>query len=159
MAKTSEQTEDQKTNGLTQDEFVAAMNRIITLEKQKKALADQIKEVTHTLKGRGLKIGNIQTAKKYFTMDDATAAEDIAEQLKLMRWLGVPLGGQLDLFKFSENEDKVASFFHEAGRRAAVRGDACEVPDTVPPDKHQEWIGGWQAAEKQRKDGAKKLAE
>lgn len=101
--------------------------------------------------------GELRWTRKRFeavlAAQDMTEAEFLAseqERLADLRLGGLPVGEQLELKLGDTADDKAAAY--NSGRRAGLRGDDPECPESVAPILRADWEHGWS-------DGQKELGE
>lgn len=70
--------------------------------------------------------------------DEKVIKAEIERQMRLARWMGLPVGQQLAMFDFMP-DDKAA----EEGRSAGMAGLECKPPSHWPASAHQRWIESW----------------
>lgn len=70
--------------------------------------------------------------------DEKVLKANLERTLRLARWLGMPVGTQVNMFE-APVEDRAA----EDGRGAGMEGKACDPPRHLAVTSHQAWIGGW----------------
>jgi hypothetical protein len=71
--------------------------------------------------------------------DEKTLKAMLERTLRLARWVGMPVGHQMQMFDVMPVDDKA----HEDGKTDGMRGEACNPPHHLPPTAHQRWISGW----------------
>lgn len=74
---------------------------------------------------------------------EAAIKERMESQARVLRWLGLPIGVQGNLFAEVDltpaNEKARAN-----GKRAGLAGEACQPPHDPSVPQYQEWMDGWQ---------------
>jgi hypothetical protein len=123
-----------------------------------KAAADKLREginaVCSRAKGSPLRIPR-KDFEAIIALQDMTDSEFRAAEAKRLDWMrlaGLPVGAQLDLFEAPRDtvDEKVEAY--AAGKRAGLRGDDQECPDTIAPILRADWEHGYA-------DGQKELGE
>src|SRR5215469_1827259 len=111
--------------------YVAADALVEKAKSDRKAIADQAK--ADLGKGVMSDIKDMIAAK-----DEKTAKGNIERALRLARWMGLPVGTQVNLFD-APVDDRAKS----EGMTAGMEGKICEPPRHLAATAHQEWIAGW----------------
>lgn len=86
---------------------------------------------------------------------DENDANEVRAQLKemtrIMRWNGLPIGHEDDLFSEESNVDRrpTEEKAFAAGQKAGMRGESLRVPDewSTSPDVVTAWGNGWRAGQ------------
>lgn len=73
--------------------------------------------------------------------DPDAMAEEQRKREEVAAWMGLPFGGQADMFDRRPAEEVA----FEAGKRAGMSGESCEAPDGYQPEQ---WVKGWHAGQK-----------
>lgn len=84
--------------------------------------------------------------------DDKKLKVSLERTLRLARWLGMPVGTQVNMFE-APVEDRAA----EDGRTAGMEGKPCDPPRHLAVSSHQAWIGGWHEGQTVLASAFKKL--
>jgi ribosome modulation factor len=84
--------------------------------------------------------------------DDKKLKASLERTLRLARWLGMPVGTQVNMFE-APVEDRAA----EDGRTAGMEGKACDPPRHLAVTASQRWIGGWHEGQTVLASAFKKL--
>jgi len=125
--------------------FHAANRRMDKFEAQREALNRAIGRFRKDLKTRGVKLKTFDAVRTLRDMEPKDVTADLAERLRYMRWLKIPVGKQADLFPKDVERDADAAT--AAGFRAGIAGD-----DPKPPPewngRHQDWMAGWHEGQK-----------
>lgn len=70
--------------------------------------------------------------------DEKVVKADIERTFRLARWMGLPIGTQLDMID-PPVDDRAA----DEGKTAGMAGQLCDPPRHWPPSAHQKWIEAW----------------
>lgn len=120
---------------------------------QKKKDADKaLKEIGKTIKADHGDYGLDMVKMIIACRAPETEATEKAKMMRLldaMRWAGVDIGFQGDLFGLPDNKTPEERAFAE-GKRAGMRGEPNSVPtEWAAGDMMQEWIKGWHSGQEE----------
>lgn len=111
--------------------YEAADSLVEKAKAERTAVADQAKSDL----GKGA-LGDIKDMITYG--DDKKLRADLDRRLRLARWLGLPIGTQLDMIDVPVDDRAAAD-----GKTAGMAGLPCDPPRHHPPSAHQKWIAAW----------------
>lgn len=122
---------------------------VAALAAKKKADAD-LKNVAKRAKAElgDTAVADIKLALELETKEGETAVKARMEaQARVLRWLGLPLGTQTELFPDVDPRpsDEVAA---EAGKRSGLAGEPCQCPHDASVPQYKAWMDGWQEGQK-----------
>ena len=155
MARPKKEQEVPKMHNLDDEQMEALFRQnkakyVKLLEVKKKADAD-LRNIGKIIKADHGSIGldMIKLSIKLSDGDEAVEAsekEKVIQTLKVMRWEGIPVGLQADLFTpFDERPLEERAF--EAGRASGMKGEAMQPPFEMVGTQgpaFEEYVRGWQ---------------
>ena len=148
---TTEQLNDDQQQVL----FFQHKRKIKELTARKKIAADALSEAFALAKAEGISKKSLELALQLETDEGKAKLEaERAEQERVARWMGEPLGTQGDL---------VGDVQFDAGKRAAMNDEPARPPSQLAQRDHQRWLeghaAGVQLMNAQRAGGFKKLGD
>jgi hypothetical protein len=114
-------------------QYEAAEAVVERAKAERKAVADLAKSEL----GKGA-VGDIKDMIVYADHDKARAM--LERTTRLAKWMGMPVGFQVDLFA---DRAPVEEKWAQEGFTAGLAGDTCQPPVTMPPSGAQIWISQW----------------
>lgn len=116
------------------------------LEAKKKADAT-LKVVCKQIKAEGTKLDDIKTAIRLEEPEgEAELRAQIEREIRVARWVGLPLGTQLSLLDEIDRTPIDERAFEE-GKRAGLKGQVASPPSSYAGDTMQKWMDGWSAGQ------------
>lgn len=127
---------------VTQGMFLAAVREIVAKKLEMKNVADEYKALRKTWKARHLSLKQLDEAvrKAEWSREEVRAFAD--RQNRYDAWLGLPVGGQADLFASMSADEVQKTEWRNLGYTAGGLGLAAKAPDTCPPEYLQDWLAG-----------------
>lgn len=74
---------------------------------------------------------------------EAAAKADMESRVRVMRWLGIPLGTQAELFPIVDVRPS-SDVAYEAGKRYGLEGEPCCNPHDPSVPQYDAWMNGYQ---------------
>jgi hypothetical protein len=135
--KLEEVSEDQRLA-----EFFAYKKRLIPLLEALKDARDDVKELYAEAKQQGIWKKELELAIALDTPEgEEKAKSDFERTLRIAKWMGVPIGSQVDMF----DEPKGDAKHFEAGKRAALADEPARSPPGLGQSDAQHWLEGHSA--------------
>jgi hypothetical protein len=105
-------------------------------------------EVKAALKSDGFTIKMMKIADQLADVKgEAVVKSEVEDRLKVARWLGHPLGAQLDLFEQPDRRPATEVAF-ENGKTAGMEGRVRKPPHSPEVPQYEEWMRGWYEGQK-----------
>jgi ribosome modulation factor len=115
-------------------------------------------KIKEALKADGFFVVDMQIADDLAGSQEAKVRTAVERRLKVARWIGHPLGAQMDLFE-KTSPTATADRAYDDGKRVGMEGGKPDVP-THFAAVHQEWLDGWyEGQEAKARAGIKPLDE
>jgi ribosome modulation factor len=125
--------------------FVHQKGYKAALEVKQKADAD-FKNKCKTIKADGIAVSEIKLSLMEPEKFEARVREDVESYSRVARWLGSPIGTQLQLLDEPDRtpgDDRA----YEDGKRAGMRGEDCKAPFAQHLPQANRWREGWHAGQ------------
>jgi len=127
--------------------YAAAQERVAAAKEELKKVGNQAKADL----GRGA-VADIRDM--IAAADPAIAKAGIERALRLARWMGLPVGTQMQLF--TETGDELVRA-RELGVAAGMEGQVADPPRHLAGEAHQAWLAGWHDGQGELASAFKKL--
>lgn len=131
----------------------AAWNGYQAKRKQVEALG---KEVKNALKVDGFTIKQMKIADQ-FAEDDSKVKVEINDRLWVARWLGHPLGAQLDMF--AEDRVPIADRAFEEGKQASIENRPAKPEYSPETEAFRSYMAGYHEHQRELVGGLKASAD
>jgi hypothetical protein len=130
------------------------------LQAKKKALEKIEKDVKAALKADGYLVQEMVVADQLATLKgELKVTGDVRLRLRVAKWIGHPMGAQMDLFAQVDRTPAVDKA-REDGKRAAMEHKRASPPHAPGVPQYTAWLEGFHAEqERQVKAGIKPLNE
>lgn len=112
------------------------------LAKKKEADA-AFKNACKRAKSEGVDPKMIKFSIELENDEDGTIAKEQAERERIAAFMGLPLGGQSDMFDRTPLVDRA----FDEGKRSGMEGEACSPPYEPGGEAGQSWMRGWHAGQ------------
>lgn len=110
--------------------------------KAKKAADAEIKLVAKRLKAEGTKLSDVKVAIALESPEgEADLRDKIERELRVARWLGLPVGTQLSLLDETDRTPSDERAFEE-GKRSGLKGEPASPPRGFAGANTQHWMRG-----------------
>lgn len=132
-----------------------AWTRAIT---QVAAAKQSLSKVKALLKQDGFKVRQMQIADDLGTVNgEAKRTNEVDDVLRVARWIGHPMGAQLDLFAQASTTLSAESQQYERGRAASADNQPRKPPDyfAVGSDPYETWLEGYDDHQRELAGGFK----
>jgi hypothetical protein len=151
-AESDQRTEDQIRAG-----FLHHRQAWNQMTAKQKAIDKQWTDVKAALKADGYKVLHMQVADDLAGSPKAEAKVHTAVQdrLQVARWIGHPMGAQLDLFGQPDRTPATDKAYDE-GKQAFMEDKRATPPYAPGVPQYTQWLAGWHAAQDARVRGGLK---
>lgn len=111
-----------------------------SLKSAKKRLAD----VVAALKNDGFKKKQMEIADMFGEVKgEARVTAEVADRLQVARWLGHPMGAQLDLFA-QPDRTPITESAYDAGKMASMQNEGRKPPHAPETEAYRSWMSGYE---------------
>ena len=153
---------DKNTNGLDEATMMHFVRESNSIDAQIAALQMKRKNFRSGIKSFGVKLRSFDRTLNVFNAADggAEALEELREERKLARLIGLPIGHQLTFFDDTgAAPDEPEGGAYDQGRRAYVSlVKESEIPFAENLQQGQDWLRGYREAEAACKVGKERAA-
>jgi ribosome modulation factor len=151
---------DQRTEDQIRQGFIHHRQAWNVMTAKQKALDKQWTDTKAALKSDGYKVIQMQIADDLAGSPKAEAKVHAAvkDRLQVARWIGHPMGKNLDQFDLFAQPDRTPAVdrAHDQGKQAAMEGKRASPPYDPSVPQHQEWLKGFHSVQDARvRDGIK----
>jgi NurA-like 5'-3' nuclease len=125
-----------------------------------KALEEIERELKANLKADGFLVKEFQVADQLSSgiKGETKVTEEVTLRLCVARWIGHPMGAQLDLFSQPDRTPAV-DVARDAGRMASMEGKPADPPHSPETEQYREWMEGYHEHQATLAAGIKTLEE
>jgi len=142
---------------LTADErrmlFLQHREGWVTHQARRKVLDKAERELKAALKADGFKVKMMQIADELADLKgEAKVKSEVEDRLQVARWIGHPMGAQLDLF---DQPDRVpiAESAYDAGKMASMSNQPAKPPHAPETEAYREYMAGYHDHQRQLAGG------
>ena len=157
--------EEEQSNGASDAVTRALMRRHLTLARKVKEAKDAEKAHMNKIKTFGFSPANWKAVvKTSLSPDDGDAfAAKLREQVKIAKYLGLPIGHQLDILDIDDAKQKIEDEIGEKAYRLGARAHLDNESEKSNPHaantvEGQEWLRGWRYSAELCGEGEKEIA-
>lgn len=123
-----------------------------THQNKQKLLDEQRTKIVANLKGDGFKVKHMDIADALGNpKGEKRTSEEVQDRLKVAKWIGHPMGNQLDLFGQPDRTPSVDRAFDE-GKQASMENKPCKPPYAPELPQYKTWMAGY-AMDQERLQG------
>lgn len=135
--------------------FLNHRERWNQLSAKRKALDAQFDTLKGDLKNDGFTIKMMKIADSLADVQgEAKIRAEVDERLRVARWIGHPLGAQLDLFEQPDRTPLVDRAF-EAGKIASMENKPAKPPHSPETEPYRAWMDGYHSHQRELAGGLK----
>lgn len=143
----------------TDDEIRASFNQHRTSWnnwKAKQAVVDKIElDTKAALKADGFTVKQMQIADDLLTLKgEKKITTEVTDRLKVARWIGHPMGAQMDLFEQPDRTPSVDRAYDQ-GKQASMENQPRKPPYAPDLPQYQSWMDGYNADQERLAGGIK----
>lgn len=126
--------------------------------KAKRAVVDELeRDVKVALKGDGYTVKQMEIADQLATVKgEVKVTDEVRDRLKVARWIGHPMGAQLDLFETPRGSRRPhTENAYDAGKLASMQNQPRKPPHDPSTVAYGEWMAGYEAHQASLREGFK----
>jgi hypothetical protein len=141
--------------------FLQLRGKWNALQSAKAAWKQRETDLKADIKNDGLRVSQFKIADllSQGKKGEAKVRGDVREKLQVARWVGHPMGKELDLFDLPDRTP-LAESARDAGKRAAMEGLTASPPHDPSTEAYREWMDGYHDETARRvRDGINDLGD
>lgn len=120
-----------------------------------KAAEKRLADVVASVKAAGFTKKQFQIGDQLGTVKgEARVTGEVADRLKVARWLGHPMGAQLDMFN-EPDRTPLKERAYDAGRMASMQNEPRKPPHSPDTEASRSWLDGYSSHQRELAGGFK----
>lgn len=127
---------------LTQSSFLKAVREIVAKRAEVKNKNEELKALRKGWKAHGIELKQLDESVRKAEWGRDEVRDYAERQNRYDGWLGLPIGGQADLFSNMSADAVQKQEWRNLGYTAGTLGLIAQAPETCPPEYIQDWLAG-----------------